>query len=124
MIRSYRAAASGLAQPWVLSPDGCGYRALLLAQAAAAGRTIRIAAELHVYASTLQSLTHGRGRYVRRFASYEAVPPDERVFGGDGGNRQAVRRAWSRTEGCYSRYRCRAAHEDIRAPGRDAPPTA
>jgi elongation factor G len=33
-------------------------------------------AELHVYASTLQSLTHGRGRYVRRFASYEAVPPD------------------------------------------------
>ncbi|HEU4630385.1 MAG TPA: elongation factor G [Gemmatimonadaceae bacterium] len=33
-------------------------------------------AELHVYASTLQSLTHGRGRFVRRFASYEQVPPD------------------------------------------------
>jgi elongation factor G len=33
-------------------------------------------AELHVYASTLYSLTHGRGRFVRRFAGYEAMPPE------------------------------------------------
>lgn len=33
-------------------------------------------AELHMYAGTLHSLSHGRGRFVLRFASYEAVPPD------------------------------------------------
>jgi elongation factor G len=33
-------------------------------------------AELHVYASTLYSLTHGRGRFVRRFVGYEAMPPE------------------------------------------------
>jgi elongation factor G len=33
-------------------------------------------AELHVYASTLYSLTHGRGRFVRRFAGYETMPPE------------------------------------------------
>ena len=32
--------------------------------------------ELHLYAGTLYSLTHGRGRFTRRFASYEPVPPD------------------------------------------------
>jgi elongation factor G len=32
--------------------------------------------ELHLYAGTLQSLTHGRGRFARRFRGYEAVPPE------------------------------------------------
>lgn len=32
--------------------------------------------ELHLYASTLHSLTHGRGRFVRRFTGYETVPPE------------------------------------------------
>ena len=48
--------------------------------AAASGGTVVRAtvpeAELHLYASTLQSLTHGRGRFVRRFAGYEMMPPD------------------------------------------------
>lgn len=33
-------------------------------------------AELHQYAGVLHSLTHGRGRYVRRQIGYETVPPE------------------------------------------------
>jgi elongation factor G len=33
-------------------------------------------AELHLYATPLHSLTHGRGTYTRRFAGYDQVPPD------------------------------------------------
>ena len=33
-------------------------------------------AELHLYASDLQSLTHGRATYLRRFRGYEQVPPE------------------------------------------------
>jgi elongation factor G len=32
--------------------------------------------ELHLYATPLHSLTHGRGTYTRRFAGYDQVPPD------------------------------------------------
>ena len=47
--------------------------------AAGGGTVVRATvpeAELHVYASTLYSLTHGRGRFVRRFVGYEAMPPE------------------------------------------------
>jgi elongation factor G len=33
-------------------------------------------AELHLYATPLHSITHGRGTYTRRFAGYDQVPPD------------------------------------------------
>lgn len=33
-------------------------------------------AELHLYATPLHSMTHGRGTYTRRFAGYDQVPPD------------------------------------------------
>jgi len=33
-------------------------------------------AELHLYATPLHSMTHGRGTYTRRFARYDQVPPD------------------------------------------------
>ena len=33
-------------------------------------------AELHLYATQLHSLTHGRGSLRRRFRGYEQVPPD------------------------------------------------
>lgn len=39
-------------------------------------RAVVPAAELHMYAGTLHSLSHGRGRFARRFVSYEAVPPE------------------------------------------------
>ena len=32
--------------------------------------------ELHLYATDLNSLTHGHGHYVRRFHAYEQMPPD------------------------------------------------
>jgi len=32
--------------------------------------------ELHLYATDLQSMTHGRGTYSRRFHGYEQMPPD------------------------------------------------
>ncbi len=33
-------------------------------------------AELHLYATPLHSMTHGRGTFTRRFAGYDQVPPD------------------------------------------------
>ena len=45
----------------------------------AGGTTVRAMvpeSELHGYAGVLQSLTHGRGRFARRFSGYDAVPPD------------------------------------------------
>ncbi len=33
-------------------------------------------AELHLYATPLHSMTHGRGTYTRRFAGYDQMPPD------------------------------------------------
>ena len=33
--------------PWILNPDGCGYRSLVTTLAARHGRTLRIAAEVH-----------------------------------------------------------------------------
>jgi elongation factor G len=33
-------------------------------------------AELHLYASQLHSITHGRARFTRRFGGYEQVPPE------------------------------------------------
>ena len=33
--------------PWIVNPDGCGYRSLVASMAAHYGRTLRIAAELH-----------------------------------------------------------------------------
>ena len=43
------------------------------------GTTVRAVvpqSELHLYATNLQSLTHGRATYRRRFKGYEQVPPD------------------------------------------------
>ena len=33
-------------------------------------------AELHLYATQLHSLTHGRGTFARRFHGYEQMPAD------------------------------------------------
>ena len=33
-------------------------------------------AELHLYATDLNSMTHGRGTFTRRFHGYEQMPPD------------------------------------------------
>jgi len=33
-------------------------------------------AELHLYATDLNSMTHGRASFTRRFRGYEEVPPD------------------------------------------------
>ena len=34
------------------------------------------AAELHLYGTDLNSMTHGRGTFTRRFHGYEQMPPD------------------------------------------------
>ena len=39
-------------------------------------RAIVPQAELHLYATQLQSMTHGRASYTRRFRGYDEVPPD------------------------------------------------
>ena len=39
-------------------------------------RAIVPQAELHLYATHLQSMTHGRASYTRRFRGYDEVPPD------------------------------------------------
>jgi len=39
-------------------------------------RAIVPQAELHLYATQLQSMTHGRARYTRRFRGYEEMPAD------------------------------------------------
>jgi elongation factor G len=31
---------------------------------------------MHLYATDLHSLTHGRGTFVRKFHGYEQMPPD------------------------------------------------
>jgi elongation factor G len=50
------------------------------APAAEAGHTVVKAVvpqgELHLYATALQSVTHGHGTFTRRFWSYEYMPPD------------------------------------------------
>ena len=33
-------------------------------------------AMLHLYATDLNSMTHGRGTFTRRFHGYEQMPPD------------------------------------------------
>ena len=33
-------------------------------------------AELHLYATDLNSMTHGRGTFTRRFHGYEQMPPE------------------------------------------------
>ncbi|MGH7720958.1 MAG: hypothetical protein ACREON_19190, partial [Gemmatimonadaceae bacterium] len=39
-------------------------------------RAIVPQAELHLYATHLHSMTHGRGTFTRRFRGYEEVPPE------------------------------------------------
>jgi elongation factor G len=39
-------------------------------------RAVVPSAELHLYATTLSSLTHGRAGYAHRFRGYEQMPPD------------------------------------------------
>jgi len=61
--------------------DLAGRRGQILGTEAGQGGTTTVRAtvpeaELHMYASTLHSLSHGRGRFSRRFSSYEAVPPE------------------------------------------------
>ena len=61
--------------------DLAGRRGQILGTEAGQGGTTAVRAivpeaELHMYASTLHSLSHGRGRFSRRFSSYEAVPPE------------------------------------------------
>ncbi|MHB1224970.1 MAG: elongation factor G, partial [Gemmatimonadaceae bacterium] len=61
--------------------DLAARRGQILGTGAAAGggtvvRALVPQAELHQYAGTLHSLTHGHGRFVRRLVGYEAVPPD------------------------------------------------
>jgi elongation factor G len=33
-------------------------------------------AELHLYATDLSSMTHGRGTFTRKFHGYEQMPPE------------------------------------------------
>lgn len=47
-------------------PDGAGTRV----------RAVVPQAELHLYATALQSMTHGRARFRRQFSGYEEMPPD------------------------------------------------
>lgn len=61
--------------------DLAARRGQILGTGASAGggtvvRALIPEAELHQYAGTLHSLTHGHGRFVRRLAGYEPVPPD------------------------------------------------
>ncbi len=48
-------------QPWVLNPDGCGYRALLMSLAAAMHRQIRIVAEVQGASLQRELVTGGLG---------------------------------------------------------------
>lgn len=47
--------------PWILNPDGCGYRALVTSMAAASGQTMRIAAEVHGAALQYRLVAAGFG---------------------------------------------------------------
>jgi elongation factor G len=52
---------------------------ILGTEAADGGTTVRALvpqAEVHLYATDLNSMTHGRGSFTRRFHGYEQMPPD------------------------------------------------
>ena len=48
--------------------------------------------EIHLYATQLQSLTHGRAKFTRRFKQYEEMPNDaaQRVIATHGEEKEAT----------------------------------
>jgi elongation factor G len=48
--------------------------------------------EIHLYATQLQSLTHGRAKFTRRFKQYEEMPSEaaQRVIAAHGEEKEAT----------------------------------